>query len=236
MDVAQGSPYLTLRETPATDRPRERLKAVGASYLADAELLAIILRVGIKGENVTDMARRLLNHNRGITGLASLDFSELASQRGVGEAKACQIKAALELGRRLLNAAPEQRKQITSPDDVAELLVLEMAHLEQEHLRVLHLNTKHQLIAMAEVYKGSLSAAPIRAADIFKGAVRNNAASVILAHNHPSGDPTPSPEDARTTELLVEAGKLLDIEVLDHLVIGRTDWVSLRKRRLGFVA
>ncbi len=234
MDMTEPSHYLTLKETPATDRPRERLKAVGASYLSDAELLAILLRVGIRGENVQDLARRLLSENHGLTGLAGLEFTELARQRGVGEAKACSIKAALELGRRLLRAAPEQRKQITSGADVADLLLLEMGQLEQEHMRVLHLNTKNQLIAMVEVYKGSLNSAPVRAADVFKGAVRNAAASVILAHNHPSGDPTPSPEDARATEHLVEAGHLLDIEVLDHLVIGHSRWESLRARRLGF--
>ena len=234
MSATDTPAYTALREIPPTDRPRERLKLVGASYLGDAELLAIILRVGIKGENVSDLARRLLAQHHGVTGLASLDFAELASQRGVGEAKACQIKAALELGRRLLNAAPEQRKQITSSADVANLLILEMGHLEQEHLRVLHLNTKNQLLGMVDVYRGSLNSAPIRPADIFKGAVRANAASVILAHNHPSGDPTPSPDDARATERLVEAGRLLDIEVLDHLVIGETRYVSLRERRLGF--
>ncbi len=232
----ESAPYLTLKETPATDRPRERLKAVGATYLSDAELLAILLRVGIVGENVQDLSRRLLVQNHGLIGLAGLQFAELAGQRGVGEAKACSIQAALELGRRLLKAAPEQRKQIRSGADVADLLMLEMGQLEQEHLRVLHLNTKNHLIAMVEVYKGSLNSAPVRPADIFKGAVRNNAASVILAHNHPSGDPTPSPEDARATEQLVEAGKLLDIEVLDHLVIGRGRWESLRARRLGFTS
>lgn len=236
MDTLESPAYLTLKETPATDRPRERLKAVGPSYLSDAELLAILLRVGIKGENVSDLARRLLAQNHGLAGLASLDFGELAAQRGVGEAKACSIKAALELGRRLLRVDPEQRKQVSSPADVADLLMLEMGHLEQEHMRVLHLNTKNQLIAMVEVYKGSLNSAPIRPADVFKGAVRNNAASVILAHNHPSGDPTPSPEDARATEQLVEAGRLLDIEVLDHLVIGNARWESLRARRLGFTS
>jgi DNA repair protein RadC len=234
--MTEPSHYLTLKETPATDRPRERLKAVGASHLSDAELLAILLRVGIRGENVQDLARRLLSENPGLTGLAGLEFTELARQRGVGEAKACSIKAALELGRRLLRAAPEQRKQITSGADVADLLLLEMGQLEQEHMRVLHLNTKNQLIAMVEVYKGSLNSAPVRAADIFKGAVRNAAASVILAHNHPSGDPNPSPEDARATEHLVEAGRLLDIEVLDHLVIGHSRWESMRARRLGFNA
>lgn len=233
-DITETVPYFTLKETPPTDRPRERLKSLGASYLSDAELLAIILRVGIKGENVTDLARRLLTLNRGLAGLAATEFPELASQRGVGEAKACQIKAALELGRRLLSAAPEQRKCVSSPEDVASMLMLEMGQLEQEHLRVLHLNTKNQLISMVDVYRGSLNSAPVRAADVFKAAVRNNAASVILAHNHPSGDPTPSPEDVQTTEELVKAGKLLDIEVLDHLVIGWSEYASLRRRRLGF--
>jgi DNA repair protein RadC len=236
VEHTETTPYLTLKETPATDRPRERLKAVGAAYLSDAELLAILLRVGIKGENVSDLSRRLLGQNRGLAGLAAIEFQELAGQRGVGEAKACAIQAALELGRRLLRAAPEQRKQVRSAADVADLLMLEMGHLEQEHLRVLHLNTKNQLLAMVEVYKGSLNSAPVRAADVFRSAVRNNAASVILAHNHPSGDPTPSPEDARATEQLVEAGRLLDIEVLDHLVIGRSRWESLRARRLGFTS
>jgi DNA repair protein RadC len=234
-DTPDAAPRAALRETPPSDRPRERLKLVGASYLSDAELLAIILRVGIKGENVADLARRLLAEHHGVTGLAGLPFEELASRRGVGEAKACQVKAALELGRRLLTASPEQRRQIRSSADIADLLILEMGCLEQEHLRVLHLNTKHQLLGMVDVYKGSLNSAPIRPADVFKGAVRVNAASIILAHNHPSGDPTPSPQDARATEQLVEAGALLDIEVLDHLVIGRSGYVSLRSRRLGFV-
>ena len=176
---AEPQPYAALRETPPTDRPRERLKAVGASYLSDAELLAIILRVGIKGQNVSDLARRLLAQHRGVTGLAAIDFQDLAAQRGVGEAKACQIQAALELGRRLLTSAPEQRRQVRSPADVADLLILEMGHLEQEHMRVLHLNTKHQLIGMIDVYRGSLNSASVRPADIFKAAVRNNAASVM---------------------------------------------------------
>ncbi len=234
MSVVEPPQYASLKETPQTDRPRERLKAVGAAYLSDAELLAIILRVGTKGENVADLARRLLVQNRGLLGLASMEFSELASQRAVGEAKACQIKAALELGRRLLTTAPEQRRQIRSPEDVADLLILEMGHLEQEHLRVLHLNTRHQLIGMVDAFRGGLNSTAVRAADVFKSAVWNNAASVILAHNHPSGDPTPSSEDARATEQLVEAGRLLDVEVLDHLVIGHGGYVSMRQRRLGF--
>ncbi|ACZ42536.1 DNA repair protein RadC [Thermobaculum terrenum ATCC BAA-798] len=229
-----GYTSFTLKETPETDRPRERLKALGPSYLSDAELLAIILRVGIKGENVIDLARRLLAQNQGITGLASIDFNSLASQRGVGEAKACQIKAALELGRRYLKEMPEQRRRITSPEDIADLLMLEMGHLEQEHLRVVQLNTKNQILAITEVYKGGLNSALIRPADVFKPAVRNNAASIILAHNHPSGDPTPSSEDVRTTESLIEAGKLLDIEVLDHIIVGRNSYTSMRRRHLGF--
>lgn len=234
MDTSARPPYSALRETPATDRPRERLKSIGAAYLSDAELLAIVLRVGIVGENVSDLARRLLAEHRGLQGLASLDFSQLAKSRGVGEAKACQIKASLEMGRRLLKFGPEERRQIHSPSDVADLLILEMGHLEQEHLRVLCLNTKNQLISMEDVYRGTLNSAPVRPADVFKGAVRQNAASVILAHNHPSGDPAPSEDDARSTRQLVDAGKLLDIDVLDHLVVARTGYCSMRRLRMGF--
>lgn len=234
MDASARASLTALRETPPTERPRERLKAIGAAYLSDAELLAIVLRVGIVGENVSDLARRLLAEHHGLTGLAALDFTQLAKSRGVGEAKACQIKAALEMGRRLLKVSPEERRQIQSPADVADLLILEMGHLEQEHLRVLCLNTRNQLLSMEDVYRGTLNAAPIRPADVFKSAVRQNAASLILAHNHPSGDPTPSAEDARSTEQLVAAGRLLDIEVLDHLVIGRTSYSSMRRKHLGF--
>ena len=202
--------------------------------MSESELLAIILRVGTQGESVVDLANRLLVTYGGLVGLSRVSFPELCGVHGLGEAKACQLKSALELGRRLLLAQPEERLQIRSPADIAPLLILEMAPLDQETLRVALLNTKNQLIRFSDVYKGSLNSSLVRIAEVFKEAVRVNAAAIIVAHNHPSGDPTPSPEDARVTEQIVAAGKLLEIDVLDHLVIGERSYVSLREKRLGF--
>jgi DNA repair protein RadC len=223
-----------IRDLPVDLRPRERLAYAGAGALSTAELLAIILRVGGKGENVIRMAERLLAQFGGIAGLAQAGFDELCRQHGMGEAKTTQIKAALELGRRLMAASPQDRPQVRSPADVANLLMMEMGLLEQEHLRTVLLDTKNFVIRVSNIYAGSLNTAVVRVGEVFREAIRANAASVIVVHNHPSGDPTPSPEDVRVTELLVDAGKLLDIEVLDHLVIGRNRYVSLKERGLGF--
>ena len=148
--------------------------------------------------------------------------------------KVSQLKASLELGRRLLASAPEERAQIRSPADAANLLMLEMSMLEQEHLRVILLDTRNRILAIDTVYKGSLNSSVVRVGELFRGAIRRNAAAVIIAHNHPSGDPAPSPEDVTVTRQVVEAGKLLDVEVLDHIVIGRGRFVSLKERGLGF--
>jgi DNA repair protein RadC len=138
------------------------------------------------------------------------------------------------LGRRLLVTSPDARPQITSPTDAANLLMLEMGHLEQEHLRTVLLDTKNRVLETPTVYIGNVNASIIRAAEIFKNAIRANAAALIVAHNHPSGDPTPSPEDVQVTRSLVEAGKLLGIEVLDHIIIGRNQFISLKEKRMGF--
>ncbi len=180
------------------------------------------------------MAERLLSSFGGVAGLARANFDELCACHGMGEAKATQIKAALELGRRLLLAAPEERPQVRVPTDVANMLMLEMSLLEQEHLRAVLLDTKNYIIRVAQIYVGSLNAASVRVGEVFREAIRSNSASVVIVHNHPSGDPTPSPDDARVTEQMVSAGKLLDIEVLDHLVIGRNRFVSMKERGLGF--
>ncbi len=223
-----------IRDLPNDMRPRERMLYAGPSALSNPELLAIILRVGNRNENVIRMAERLLVDMGGLGGLARANFDELCAQFGMGEAKATQIKAALELGRRLLLAAPDERAQVRNPVDIANMLMLEMGYLEQEHLRVVMLDTKHHIIRIAQVYVGSLNAAAVRVGEVFREAIRANAASIVIVHNHPSGDPTPSPEDVRVTELLDEAGKLLSIDVLDHLVIGRNRFVSLKERGLGF--
>jgi DNA repair protein RadC len=232
--VASATYHPTIKELPSTERPRERLQHYGAEALSTAELLAIILRVGRRGENVVVMAQRLLSQFEGLQGLARASFSELCNEKGLSTAKVSQLKAALELGRRLLVTAPEERSPIRSPADVADLLLAEMGHLEQEEMRVLLLDTRHRLKRMHHLYVGSLNASPVRVAELFREAVQTNSAAILAVHNHPSGDPTPSPEDVRVTQMLVQAGKLLDIEVLDHLIIGQGRYVSLKERGLGF--
>ncbi|RME42077.1 MAG: JAB domain-containing protein [Caldilineae bacterium] len=229
-----GRYYLTIHDMPSGERPRERLQNYGAEALSTAELIAILLRTGLKGENVLALSTRLLTMYGGLPGLARATFNELATIKGVGPAKTCQLKAALELGRRLVAAAPNQRPRITSPADAANLLMPEMSLLEQEHLRLLLLDTKNGVIASPTVYIGNVNTAVIRVGELFKQAVREHCTALIVAHNHPSGDPTPSPEDVQMTRRIVEAGRLLDIEVLDHLIIGHGRYISLKQRGLGF--
>ncbi len=223
-----------MKDLPHDLRPRERLAQAGEGALSTAELLAIILRTGVGGENVLSMATRLLSKHGGLPGLARTGMTELQAEKGMGPAKTAQIKAALELGRRLLLASPEERLVVRSPTDVAQLLLAEMGHLDQEHFRVVLLDTRNRVLSMETVYVGSLNTSYIRVAEVFREAVRRNCAALIVAHNHPSGDPTPSPEDVAVTRQLVAAGGLLNIEVLDHLVIGLQRFVSLRERGLGF--
>jgi DNA repair protein RadC len=226
--------HLTIHDFPMDERPRERLQHYGAAALSNAELLAILLRVGLPGENAVALSTRLLREFDGLPGLAKASFSELARVRGVNTAKIAQLKAALELGRRLLITSPDARPQITSPVDAANLLMLEMAGLEQENLRTILLDTKNRVLTSPTVYVGNVNSSIIRVSEIFREAVRENATAIIVAHNHPSGDPTPSPEDVQVTRSMVEAGALLGIEVLDHIVIGHQRFVSLKERGLGF--
>lgn len=227
-------PAYRISEMAAGDRPRERLAQLGPEALSAAELIAILLRVGVKGENAVQVGQRLLQVFGGISGLHRASFEEVCAQHGVGEAKSAQLKAAIELGRRLTLESPEDRPAIHSPADVAALVQYEMSALEQEELRVMLLNTRNRVQDIIQVYRGSLNSSQVRIGELFKPAVRRNAAAIIVVHNHPSGDPTPSPDDVALTRAIVEAGKLLDIEVLDHLVIGRGRWVSLKERGLGF--
>ena len=224
----------TIKDMPVGERPRERLQHYGAGALSTAELIAILLRSGVAGESVLRLAERLLVRYGGLTGLAQASFAELCQEKGIGPAKVTQIKAALELGRRLLVASPQERPQVRSPADAANLLMMEMSLLAQEQMRVILLDSKNRVLAIPTVYQGSLNTSLVRVAELFREAIRQNCAAIIVVHNHPSGDPTPSPEDVLVTKQIVEAGKLLDIEVLDHLVIGRQRYVSLKERGLGF--
>jgi DNA repair protein RadC len=229
-----SKPVYRITDLHETERPRERLEQLGPQALSNAELIAILLRVGVTGENAVQVGQRLLQHFGGLRGLHRAPFEELVNQHGIGEAKAAQIKAAIELGRRLALESPEERPVIHSPADAAALVQYEMSALEQEHLRVLLLDTKNHVLDIVEVYRGSVNMSQVRVGEVFKAAVRRNAAAVIVVHNHPSGDPTPSPDDVSVTRAIVQAGKLLDVDVLDHLVIGQGRYVSLKERGLGF--
>ncbi len=219
---------------PSDERPRERLRLRGAAALSNAELLAILLRTGATGENVVVVATRLLARFEGLPGLGRVSFAQLCSEHAVGQAKAAQLLAALELGKRLVSAQPDQRATVRSPHDVNNLLMAEMALLEQEHLRVVLLNTRNQVLGIHEVYKGNVNTAVIRPGELFREAVREGCPALIVVHNHPSGDPTPSADDAAITRQIVEAGQLLGIEVVDHIVIARQGFASLKERGLGF--
>jgi DNA repair protein RadC len=219
-----------IRDLPADEQPINRLRHAGASALSTGELIAILLGTP---HQLMD-AQLLLETFEGLPGIARAAFSELTHHHGVGPATAARIQAALELGRRLLSRAA-QKQQIRSPADAASLLIPEMSLLEKEHLRVLLLDTKNYLLGMPTIYVGSVNTNLIRIAEIFKPAIAHNAVAIIVAHNHPTGDPCPSPEDVVVTRKAVETGRMIDIEVLDHLIIGQGGrFISLKERGLGF--
>ncbi len=226
--------YLLSGTVSKTELPRERLKHLGATVLKTEELIAILLRTGTPGENVLHLAERLVRECGGLAGLARMPLTELMRVKGIGEVKAIELQTVFELSRRIRLASAEERPFIKSPADAANLLS-EMSALEQEVMRTVLLDTKNRVLAMPTVYRGSLNTTVIRVAELFREAVRQNCAAIIVAHNHPSGDPAPSPEDVAVTSEIVKAGKLLDIDVLDHIIIGAgSKFVSLKERGLGF--
>lgn len=228
---------LMIADMAREERPRERLMLYGASALANRELLAILLRTGVQGCSVLDLAEQVLSAFGGLRGLSQASVAELSEAvHGLGPAKAAQVLAALELGQRAATLRPDERPQVKSPGDAANLLMGDMAYFQQEHLRVLILDTRNYVVNnwRNSLYKGTLNSSVVRVAEVFREAIRCNAAAIIIAHNHPSGDPTPSPEDIRVTRQIRQAGELLDIELLDHLVIGAQRHVSMKERGLGF--
>jgi DNA repair protein RadC len=227
-------PGRALREVPEAERPRERLAQRGPGGLSSAELIALVWGTGARGMNAVDLAEEALARHDGLTGLARASDTELAVIPGIGPARAAQLSAAFELGRRLLADWPTGRWTIRAPRDVAERLILQMGRLEREELRVVLLNTKNVVLRVATVYQGNVSSSLVRVGELYRDAVRLNASGVILVHNHPSGDPTPSPDDLHLTAEALAAGRLLDIELLDHLVIGHDAFVSLRERGVAF--
>ncbi len=234
MSFAEAPLYTLIRDLPATDRPRERLRDAGAQALANAELLAILLRVGSSKESALTQATRLLARFEGLPGLWRASFTEMCNEKGLGEAKTAQIKAALELGMRLASTTAEARPIIRSPEELAEMLLGEMSLLDQEHVRVALLDARQRIMSIPTVYIGSPHTTHIRVADLFSDAIRDKASSIVLLHNHPSGDPTPSSADGMMTRQVYDAGRLMDIDLFDHLVIGGGRYVSMRAMGLGF--
>lgn len=219
---------LTVKEMPEDIRPRERLLQKGASALNSSELLAILLRTGNRKETAIDMANRILHHCGGLKGLANISIEELSSFQGIGLAKSAQIKAAIELGHRIYKEVNIAKPKITKPSDVVDL-VMEMQFLDKEHFRIITLSTKNHVIGIDEISVGSLNSSIVHPREVFKKALEKNAASVILVHNHPSGDPEPSREDIQVTNRLVKAGEIMGIEILDHIIIGANNYKSLKE-------
>ena len=220
----------TLVELPAAERPASRILRDGPAVCNTAELLQAL----IGGSKAESIARELIGRYVTLGAISHAPVIELTQiAHGLGEKSAIRLKAALELGRRALVPIPDERPQITTPSDAAQLLMVEMSSLEQEEVRTLLLDTRNRVICAPMLYRGSLSSCGVRIGEMFKAAIRHNAAALIIAHNHPSGDASPSAEDVKLTTNLVKAGKLLDCEVVDHIVIGK-NWVSLKERGLGF--
>ncbi len=211
--------HVRIRDLPPDERPRERLLKAGAKALSTSELLAILIRTGTREESALAIAARLIS-SRGLDGIQRASAAELAAEHGLGEAKAAQLKAALELGARLRALRPEERPTIGSPEDVLDLVGAEMSLLEQEELRVLLLTTKHQVVGTHTIYRGNVRTAAVRNAEILREAVRRNCPAILVVHNHPSGDPAPSDDDVAMTRALAAAGSLLDIDLIDHIIVG----------------
>ncbi|WP_197031731.1 RadC family protein [Paenibacillus massiliensis] len=221
-----------LRDLPHEERPRERMMQYGAEALSHAELLAILLRTGTQQESALHLAQRILMQAGNLRQLVDLSLEEMMEIKGIGTAKALQLKAGIELGRRLALSRHTLSPAIRSPRDVSDLLSEQLRYLQKEHFVCLFLNTKNVVIAQETLSIGSLNAAVVHPREVFRAAIKCSSASIICAHNHPSGDPTPSKEDVQLTQRLIEAGSIVGIDVLDHIVIGDGQYVSLKERGL----
>lgn len=223
-------PSLMIRDVHVSDRPRERLVRQGASSLSNQELIAILLRTGTKQESVLHLANRVLTYFEQIQELKNASIEEITAVKGIGQAKAVQLLAAVELGKRLSQQKTDDKFTIRSPKDAATYLMADMTSLNQEHFVTLFLNVKNQILHKQTIFIGSLNASIVHPREIFREAVKRSAASIICAHNHPSGNPAPSTEDIDVTKRLVEAGQLMGIELLDHVIIGDHQFISLKEK------
>ncbi|MCT4562811.1 MAG: DNA repair protein RadC [Maledivibacter sp.] len=224
---------LTIKSMPENERPREKLIRYGVHTLSNSELLAILIRIGYKERSALELANVLLSHaDSGIRFLANCTVQELSEIKGIGKTKACQIIAAVELGNRLSRSLLEMKKTIKSPRDVTDMVINDMRFLEKEHFKVIFLNTKNEIIAYETISIGSLNASIVHPREVFNRAIKKSSASIILLHNHPSGNPEPSKEDINITKRLIKAGEIIGIDVLDHIIIGDGNYFSLKENSL----
>ncbi len=219
---------LIIRDLPAGERPRERMSAYGPESLSTAELLAIVLRVGSRGESAVRLAERLLSELGGITGIAQARLPQLSALPGIGLAKAAQIKAAFELGKRLATSADGLKTVISNASAAAQLVMEDLRYRQQECLVGIFLDTRNQVICVRTLTKGTLAGSPAHPREIFREAIAQGSATIILCHNHPSGDPTPSRDDIALTERLTKVGEIMGIPIVDHIIIGAGRYVSLK--------
>ncbi|UZP03917.1 DNA repair protein RadC [Clostridium botulinum] len=225
---------LKIKDIPKNERPKEKLLSYGADTLNNSELLAIILRTGTKGENVLQLSNRLLSEFQGLDGILEASLDDITSIKGIKEGKASQILALAELFKRFRTFKSADRDiKIMSPNDIAMLINGEMSLLKQEILKVIFLNTKNIVIGTKDVFKGSLNTSIVHPREIFKEAVNKSSAKIIICHNHPSGDPTPSKEDINITLRIKECGEIMGIQLLDHIIIGKNAFISLKEK--GFI-
>ncbi len=227
---------LRIKDMPEEDRPYEKLEKSGPESLTDAELLAIIIRTGCKNDTSLDLTRKIINKHsdgKGLLYLKKVSISQLCEVRGVGRVKAIQLKAAVEIGSRLIRAGKENgRYKITSPNDIEKLYMEQLRHMTREIFMVLVMNTRNEIIKELQISTGSLSETVVHPREVFSEVMKEPAASIILMHNHPSGDSNPSGNDKKTTNRLIEAGKILGIKILDHVIIGNGNIFSFKENGL----
>ncbi len=225
--------HVTIKELPADERPREKLLRYGCTFLSNSELLAILIGTGTRDRSAIAVADRILSMEKaGLSFLADCTPEELCSVAGVGVAKSCKVIAAVELGKRISASSAEKRFSVGNPGEVASLYMEEMRHLKKEHFKVLFLNTKNEILSAENTSIGNLNSSIVHPREVFRMAVKKGAAAIIVMHNHPSGNPLPSQNDLDITRRLTEAGQLLGIPVLDHLIIGDGTYISLKEKML----
>ena len=220
---------LFINEMPEDCLPRERLETVGERALSNQELLAILLRTGSREQNVMELASTVLKHFHHLNELKSASLAELMFIKGVGRVKAIELRAAIEFGYRLQQSQPVKLGKISSSYQIAQTLIYELRDFQQEHLVCLYLNTKNEVIRQETIFMGSLNQSIAHPREVFRGAVKYSAARIVLAHNHPSGNPTPSQSDILFTQRMYECGEMMGIEMLDHIIVGHNKYISMRE-------